>query len=180
MIRNIENLKHVDYFPSETCLRRHLTVKYCDGNGIDIGSGGCPVVPWAIQIESVHNYHCKSDTVANNINYFGDGSFLPFKDQTLDFVYSSHVLEDFLDWIPVLNEWNRVIKTNGYIIIMVPDHKIFRQRVASGENTDNPSHKHESYPGELTEIYNKHYTNFEVISDYITDGYNILFVAKKI
>jgi len=180
MKRNFEDIEHNDVFPSETRLRRHLTLKYCDGNGVDIGSGGCPITPWAVQIENHHNYHCKDSKIANDINYFGDAIDIPFKNETLDFVYSSHVLEDFLDWKPILDEWNRVLKSGGYIIIMVPDHIIFRQRVANGDNTDNPSHKHESYAGELTKFYKKNYTNFSIVCDYVTDSYNILFVAKKL
>ena len=88
-------------------------------------------------------------------------------------------MEDFLDWKPILDEWNRVLKSGGYIIIMVPDHKIFRKCVENGQG-DNLTHQHESYAGELTEFYKKNYTNFSIVCDYITDSYNILFVAKKL
>lgn len=175
MNRNLENIKHNDIVLSgETIYRRHLTVPYCNGNGVDIGSGGSPVVPWAIQVEN-----CNDSRIDNHlINYIGDALNLPFKDQTLDFVYASHLLEDFLDWKPVLDEWNRVLKSGGHIIIMVPDHIIFRKCVENGQD-DNLAHQHESYAGELTDFYSKNYTNFNIVCDYITDSYNILFIAKK-
>jgi predicted SAM-dependent methyltransferase len=172
---NINDIVYDDVVAvSETMYRRHLTVPYCMGNGVDLGSGGSPVVPWAIQLE----YH-QAPHFGQRINYIGDATQLPFKDETLDFVYASHLLEDFLDWRPILNEWNRVLKVSGNIIIMVPDHQVFRQCVLNGQD-DNLAHKHESYPGELTSFYNTNYKNFEVIHDYITDSYNILFVAKKL
>lgn len=174
MIFPIDQIKHNDLTPHcETSYRRHLTVPYCMGNGVDLGSGGCPVVPWAIQLE-----YEQAPRFGQTINYMGNALDLPFKDETLDFVYASHLLEDFLHWEPILTEWNRVLKVGGYIVIMVPDHTIFRQRVAEGQE-DNLAHKHESYAGELTEVYNVNFPNFEVIHDYLTDSYNILFVAKK-
>ena len=172
---NINDIVHADIIlTGETIPRRHLTIPYCMGNGVDLGSGGSPVVPWAIQVENYQAPH-----FGQRINYIGDATNLPFKDETLDFVYASHLLEDFLDWKPVLDEWNRVIKIGGHIVIMVPDHKIFRQCVLNGQD-DNLAHKHESFPGELTAFYQHYYKNFQTIHDYITDSYNILFVAKKI
>lgn len=160
----------------ETYYRRELTRPYCKGNGIDIGSQGSPVNPDSIQIE----YDRERFDIDVPIHWEGDGtSNLPFKDNVLDYVYSSHLIEDYVDWIPILTEWNRVIKPSGYIVIMVPDKNIFRDRVNKGQ-PDNLNHKHESYPGELTEIYNLNFKHFEVICDYITDNYNILFVAKKL
>ncbi len=170
----LDKLIHHDMFPhNETSPRRHLTVPYCMGNGVDLGSGGCPVVPWAIQIEEL-----ETPRIGQSIEYIGTALNLPFKDETLDFVYASHLLEDFLNWESVLTEWNRVIKVGGYIIIMVPDHNIFRQCVMNGQE-DNLAHQHESYPGELTKHYTELFPNFDIIHDYITDSYNILFVAKK-
>lgn len=161
---------------SETNERLNLLKPYCQGNGIDIGSQGSSVNINAIQIEFDRSrFH---EDVP--IHWEGDGtSNLPFKDNVLDYVYSSHLIEDYVDWVPILTEWNRVIKLGGYIIIMVPDKVIFREKVRNGQS-DNLNHKHESYPGELTSYYNKYFLNFQIICDYITDGYNILFVAKKI
>jgi len=38
------------------------------------------------------------------------GDELPFKDSSLDYVLSSHVIEHFFNPIKALLEWNRVIK----------------------------------------------------------------------
>ena len=61
---------------------------------------------------------CEPATV--NIVAFGDD--LPFKDNTLDYVLSSHVIEHFFDPVKALREWNRVVKPGGYIYIIAP-HK---------------------------------------------------------
>jgi hypothetical protein len=72
-----------------------------------------------------------------------------------------------------------MIKINGHIVIMVPDHAKFRECVSKGQ-PDNLNHKHESFAGELSAIYSQNFNNFEIVCDYITDNYNILFVAKKL
>lgn len=160
----------------ETYCRRSLTHPFCKGNGIDVGSQGSPVNPDSIQIE----YDRNRFDVDVPIQWEGDGTKnLPFKDGVLDYVYISHLLEDYEDWVSILNEWNRVLKVGGHIVIMIPDKNIFREKVKNGQ-PDNPNHKHEGYPGELTEYYHRHFQNFCVIKDEITDGYNILFVAQKL
>jgi SAM-dependent methyltransferase len=62
--------------------------------------------------------NCEPATV--NIVAFGDD--LPFKDNTLDYVLTSHVIEHFFDPVKALREWHRVIKPGGYIFIIAP-HK---------------------------------------------------------
>jgi SAM-dependent methyltransferase len=60
------------------------------------------------------------EPTAVNIVAFGDD--LPFKDNTLDYVLTSHVIEHFFDPVKALREWHRVIKPGGYIFIIAP-HK---------------------------------------------------------
>jgi len=66
-----------------------------------------------------------------NIVAFGDD--LPFKDGTLDYVLSSHVIEHFFDPVKALREWHRVIKRGGYIFIIAPhmDRTFDRHRDAT-------------------------------------------------
>ena len=166
---------------SETSKHRHFCEPYCKGNGVDLGSGGDPVVPHAIQFdlppESSYGIPGHTDP---NIHWRSDASKeLPFKDETLDFLHSSHLLEDFADWTPVLQEWDRVLKRGGYMMISVPDHARFRAAVAGGQG-DNLAHKHESREGELTEHFGD---NYEPIRDaFVTTKpteYSILFIARK-
>ena len=171
-----KKIQKEDTIHSETSYRSHLLKPYCQGNGIDIGSQGSPVNINSIQIE--YDRLRFADDVPIHLECDGTQN-LPFKDNVLDYVYSSHLIEDYVDWTPILNEWNRMIKINGHVVIMVPDHVNFRECVSKGQ-ADNLNHKHESYPGELSEIYKQHFSNFEIVCDYITDNYNILFVAKKI
>jgi|CXWL01.1.fsa_nt_gi SAM-dependent methyltransferase len=47
---------------------------------------------------------------------------LPFKDNSLDYVLSSHVIEHMFDPVAALREWNRVVRPGGYIFTIAP-HK---------------------------------------------------------
>lgn len=166
---------------SETAKHRELVLRYCEGNILDIGSGGDPIVPWAIQLDLPQANYLRYNVnrPEGHIHYRGDCRDLPFKDGTLDAVHSSHVIEDFQDWWPIIKEWDRVLKVGGFLIISVPDHKRFRDSVARGQG-DNLSHKHESHVGELSSYLHRSYHIFH--DDFVSDApteYSILFVGRK-
>lgn len=56
------------------------------------------------------------------VHLVANGDDLPFKDNTLDYVLSSHNIEHYFDPVQALKEWWRVIKPGGYIVVIVP-HK---------------------------------------------------------
>lgn len=170
---------------SETAKYRDLTVPFCHGNGVDIGSGGDPVVPWAISVDlpvdDFHRYNAGADGWGT-IQWRGAATELPFKDGTLDFVYSSHLLEDFFDWVPVLLEWTRVLKAGGMLVILVPDKARWSAAIARGQ-PPNCEHRHESFPGELSEYVDA--LGLAVICDQLAlpddeTDYSVLFVARKL
>lgn len=166
---------------SETAKHRKLVVPYCEGNGLDIGSSGDPVVPWAIQLdlptEEYLDYN--PNRPDSPIHWRGDARQLPFKSGVLDWLHSSHVIEDFEDWRPILEEWNRVLKVGGFLMIAVPDRGRFRAAVANGQG-DNLGHKHESYVGELTaNLTNRYHVFFDGFVNDDPKEYSILFVGRK-
>lgn len=166
---------------SETAKHRSQVQIFCAGNGVDLGSSGDPVVPWAIKLDLPTEKYLTYDPTRTEdiIHWRGDATNLPFKDGTLDFCHSSHLLEDFENWQPILKEWDRALKIGGYLIIAVPDHARFRAAVAAGQG-DNLNHKHESHVGELTAML----PSYEVISDRMVNDdpreYSILYVGKKV
>lgn len=168
---------------SETAKYRALTTPHCSGVGCDIGSGGDPVVPWAIQFDlppDVYGAYNGGTVPRGPIQLHGYADRLPFADGSLDFVYSSHLLEDFAEWLPILNEWVRVLKPFGKLIILLPDKERFAQAVGRGQ-PPNASHHHEGKAGELSTYADE--LGLDVIVDRLTnlypEDYSILFIAVK-
>ena len=46
---------------------------------------------------------------------------LPFENNSADYLYCSHVLEDFVDFMPLMSEFCRIVKKDGIIEIRVPN-----------------------------------------------------------
>lgn len=59
---------------------------------------------------------------AMQVDVIASGDNLPFEDNSVDFVISSHVLEHFYDPIKAIEEWYRIVKNGGYIFAIIP-HK---------------------------------------------------------
>lgn len=168
---------------SETSKYLELILPHVHGNVIDIASGGWPVVPNAIQIElpQAEFAHYNSGRIPSTpIQWRGSATDLPFKDGVVDTVYSSHLLEDFLEWEPVLREWVRVLKPGGNLVILVPDKVLWNEAIRKGQ-PPNCQHRHEAYVGELSTYAEA--LGLDVVTDRLTacheGDYSILFVATK-
>jgi predicted SAM-dependent methyltransferase len=108
---------------SETSRYRHLLKEFCAGYGIDIGFGGDPIAPSAIRMDLPAPYTKVGEA---SVQFGGDCRDLYWlRDGVLDYVYSSHVLEDFpsVETSPILQEWTRVIRPGGRLILLLPDQQ---------------------------------------------------------
>jgi len=111
----------------ETGKHREFFLPFCKGNGVDVGfGGGSKVVPDAVGID-----WCPERAVTDPSKkiIFADGRKLDmFADKELDYVYSSHMLEDHppTETNGILNEWLRAIKPGGYLCLLLPDEQRYR------------------------------------------------------
>ena len=130
-------------WPSETSKCRARLAPFCAGYGLDIGPGGDPIVPAAIRVDLHEPY---SHVGVLPVQLGGDAASLHwFKDGVLDYVYSSHVLEDFIDTESVLREWLRVLKPGGRLIIYCPDEQAYRGFCKEQGYPRNQCHVHETF-----------------------------------
>lgn len=96
--------------------------------GIEIGASahnpfGLNTINIDINTEGVYqNEQIELCGESAGVDLIANASELPFKDNTLDFVLSSHVLEHIYKPIQCLREWYRVVKPGGYIFMIIP-HK---------------------------------------------------------
>jgi SAM-dependent methyltransferase len=88
---------------------------------IDIGFRGAyedavPILPHAIGVD---------------LDFPGyDGTRLPFPDESVDTVYSSHMLEHVVDYWAAIREWYRVLKFGGFIVCAVPHQFLYEKKTA--------------------------------------------------
>jgi predicted SAM-dependent methyltransferase len=57
-----------------------------------------------------------------------DGNRLPFDDETIDCVFSSHCLEHILSYKGAIQDWYRVTKIGGFIVCIVPSQLLYEKR----------------------------------------------------
>lgn len=95
---------------------------YLSGKAIlDVGYKGyiadvVPIVPQAIGVE---------------LDFPGyDGRTLPFAEESQDAVFASHCLEHIPDFRNALQDWFRVLRVGGFLVIMVPHQFLYEKKVA--------------------------------------------------
>ncbi len=113
------------------------TTPYVRGRGLDLGAGPYKIWPHAIGVDNysdtqLFGVQMKPDVVCNITK------LEPFATQSMDFVFSSHVLEHvaFEDVPGTLKEWVRVLKVGGYLILYLPDEDDYPKVGTPGANPD--------------------------------------------
>ncbi len=127
---------------SETSVHRPNLSGYCQGDGVDLGFGGDPINETAVRIDLPSPY--SSGVFPTQLA--GDATRLHwFADDALDYVFSSHLLEDFEDTAFVLREWLRVLKAGGFLVIGCPDEVRYRNYCAIMGHPRNEHHVHTDF-----------------------------------
>jgi predicted SAM-dependent methyltransferase len=129
---------------SETSKHRDWFLPYTQGYGIDVGFGGDPLTPNCITFDMPQPY----TSVGTSVQHLGgDARSIPLKNGTLDWLYNSHLIEDFsyADQIPMVKEWLRVLKPGGRLLILAPDQQRFLAHCAATGQPINEAHKEADY-----------------------------------
>jgi SAM-dependent methyltransferase len=111
---------------SKAVMRRlsdsRFITRYFVGNGIDIGAGE----------DGLSHYTTFFPKMANvRIWDWGDGDAQYMQNvpnDSYDFIISSHCLEHIVDPYIAMQNWIRILKPQGYMIITVPDEDIYEQK----------------------------------------------------
>lgn len=107
-----------------------LAHQYCRGKGIEIG--GSAHNPFGLNTLNIDFFNSSETCFKKEekrlcgrtlpVDIVAAGDCLPLADECQNFVVSSHVIEHFSNPIQALVEWDRVIKPNGILFMIVP-HK---------------------------------------------------------
>jgi ADP-heptose:LPS heptosyltransferase/predicted SAM-dependent methyltransferase len=148
------------------------------GRGLDIGAGDFKVLPHAISVDNCH--HAQFGLQIRPDVFVQDAADLSvFGSQSMDFVYSSHLLEHMADPAATLKEWWRLVKPGGYLVLYLP-HDQHYPRI--GEDGANPDHKH-NLNNEMVAHWMSQCHTWDMVENqtrYGDDEYSFLQVYKKL
>lgn len=157
-------------------LRELLPVIEAGGRVLDLGCGG----------KKLHEKMVGVDIRANGQMGVGanvdkpavadveaDILALPMDDRSVDGVLAKHLLEHVIDPIQALNEWKRVLKPDGKLVILCPDY-----RYCEAISVD-PSHVHAFTPDSVASLMRA--VGFRVtLSENVKPGYVFMVVGEPL
>lgn len=125
------------YETSKAVMRRlqdyRFAARYFIGQGIDIGAGPDSLSRYQEFFPLMQG--CRDWDLPD-----GDAQLLAsLADSSMDFVHSSHCLEHMRDPGDALNNWLRVLKPGGHLVVTVPDEDLYEQGIFP--STFNSDHK---------------------------------------
>lgn len=164
---------------SETSKCRDSLSRFCSGDGVDVGFGGDPIVPHAICMDLKQPY---AQYKRHPQHLHGSADDLHwFKNDSLDWLYSSHVLEDFADTRKVLDEWIRVVRPGGHVVLYLPDEPTYRVHCAKKGIQPNIHHIHANFGPDYLKGILAGRNDVRVVHERFPVGiYSFEFVLEKI
>jgi ubiquinone/menaquinone biosynthesis C-methylase UbiE len=164
-VKNLEYYKKTKAYPdylkkgNMSQAVKFLAEKYCQGKGVDVGASDWPIVGARV-IEN------KKEENAYKIQE---------KENSLDFVFSSHCLEHLDKWQDALKEWHRVLKQEGVLVLYLP-HPSCEMWLPEA----NKYHKWSPNPKAVSEFLEKELKMKIKEITYLPDGYlSFVVVGEK-
>lgn len=168
---------------SETSKVRHMVIQWCEGKGCDVGFGGDKIVKTncdGIDFENPYTYTGRDKV---DIACVIGKEKIPVADGTYDYLYSSHLIEDFDDTSQVLEDFVRVIRNGGTLILVFPDQVKYEAHCRATGQPLNLHHVHADmglgYITTVMKSLDDVKFDFLFVSDCEID-YNVIIVAKVI
>jgi len=107
--------------------------RYFVGNGIDVGGKPDPLGQYAGIFGRMAS--CRTWDLED-----GDAQFMAgIPDNHFDFLHASHCLEHMVDVRQALQNWIRIVKGGGFLILTVPDEDLYE--LQNWPSRFNPDHK---------------------------------------
>lgn len=96
-------------------------VPYMHGFALDIGCGGYKVFPHFCGVDNGHHWGRQQEAIPVKTAE----KLTPIASQSVDCVFSSHLLEHIENWKGALAEWWRVLKPGGYLCLYLPHKDLY-------------------------------------------------------
>lgn len=160
---------------------RWEVIQYTRGRGLDIGCGQQKTFPHWIGVDNCIDEKLFGQVIRPDVRIDDAGDLSLFQSRTMDFVFSSHLLEHIeLDKVgATLKEWWRVLKDGGYLTLYLPDEDEYPK---IGEDGANPDHKWNVNKDRVVE-YMRAINGWDLCEFQkrnATDEYSLYFVFRKV
>ena|ERR1039458_2999873 len=166
-------------YESETSKCRSRLVGYCVGNGLDLGPGGDPIQASAVRVDLATPYS-RAGHLPVQLGGSADNLYW-FSNECLDYIFSSHLLEDFIDTELVLREWLRTLRRGGRLVLFCPDEQVYREHCKRTGQPYNTHHVHEDFSMMKVKSILDKINNTKIIHEQsIVDVYSWELVAEKV
>ena len=171
-------------YNSETAKVRDWVLPYCIGFGCDVGFGGDKIKKEdCLGIDLMIPY---GKTGGDKVDIACDLSCetIPVEDNYFDYVYSSHLIEDFEDTKRILRDFVRITKSGGNIILVFPDQQVYEKICAATGQLVNVNHVHKDMGYDymvscLKSLEEQHQFTSEVLfKNNCEIDYNVVIVIK--
>lgn len=152
---------------------------YLRGRGLDVGAGTFKILPHAISVDNGH-HEVFGHSIHPDVRVQTAEKMDVFASQSMDFVFSSHLLEHIENYKAALAEWWRLVKQDGHLCLYLP-HKDFYPNI--GEPGANPDHKHDFLPADIIEAMQEVPGGWDLVEKQERNQdaeYSMLLVFKKI
>ena len=161
---------------------RWSLVPYMRGRCLDLGCGPYKVFPHFVGVDNGH--HDKTFGWKNKADILVDTcESLPLiASESCDGIFSSHLLEHIpYEKVPAtLNEWLRVIKRGGHLMLYLPDEDEYPKM---GQPGANPDHRWDCNYDKVVAALEKAHCSWDIV-EYEkrnqTNEYSIFMVIKKL
>ena len=167
-------------YGSETNKVRHLVTKYCVGKGCDIGFGGDKILKQNCDGIDFPQPYAKAGKDKVDIGCDVINDEIPVADNTYDYVYTSHLIEDFTDTVDGLKKFIRILKNGGTLILVFPNQVKYEEICNRIGQPLNPYHIHKEmgYDFMLQKLNELNITYEILYSSNCEIDYNVIMVLK--
>lgn len=122
---------------------------------------------WEGQLNAGNTYKYLKDKPAG-VQYITEGNDLkPIHDSTYDFLLSCHNLEHFANPLKALYEWKRIVRNNGYLLLVLPNKEKTFDR---NRPVTTFEHLVEDYQNEMPETDTTHFEEVIALHDVDMDA----------
>lgn len=159
---------------------KYDVVEYTRGVVLDLGCGPTKAFPHFLGVDSCKDTELFGIAIRPDIKVDDCANLSAVvNDETVDSVFSSHLLEHIEDYQGALKDWWRCLKVGGYLVLYLPHKKFYPNVGTAGAN---PDHKHDFEPSDIVNAMREVADDWDlVVKQDRNEGveYSFLLVFRK-